>query len=197
MGTRNLTAVYVDGEYKIAQYGQWDGYPEGQGLTALGFARDGMNEKLFREMLNEVRFLSAEEANAIYHKYGGSDHDIELSKYDVLKRENPGLSRDLGAKILYEVQAGRAKYLYNNIVFAADGLWCEWAYVIDLDKRTFEVFSGCSQAKLKPGERFYEFHDKEDGDYGGIHLVNAWNLDALPSDQDFLWAFGINRAEEI
>lgn len=31
MGTRNLTAVYIDGEYKVAQYGQWDGYPEGPG----------------------------------------------------------------------------------------------------------------------------------------------------------------------
>ena len=39
MGTRHLTAVHVDGEYKIAQYGQWDGYPEGQGMTALTFAR--------------------------------------------------------------------------------------------------------------------------------------------------------------
>lgn len=35
MGTRNLTAVYLDGQYKVAQYGQWDGYPEGQGITAL------------------------------------------------------------------------------------------------------------------------------------------------------------------
>lgn len=31
MGTRNLTAVYLDGEYKIAQYGQWDGYPKDKG----------------------------------------------------------------------------------------------------------------------------------------------------------------------
>lgn len=23
MGTRNLTAVYLDGQYKVAQYGQW------------------------------------------------------------------------------------------------------------------------------------------------------------------------------
>lgn len=26
MGTRNLTVVYIDGKYKVAQYGQWDGY---------------------------------------------------------------------------------------------------------------------------------------------------------------------------
>ena len=28
MGTRNLTVVYLDGQYKVAQYGQWDGYPK-------------------------------------------------------------------------------------------------------------------------------------------------------------------------
>lgn len=42
MGTRNLTAVYLDGQYKVAQYGQWDGYPEGQGITVLTFLRDKM-----------------------------------------------------------------------------------------------------------------------------------------------------------
>jgi hypothetical protein len=31
MGTRNLIAVFFDGEYRVAQYSQWDGYPEGQG----------------------------------------------------------------------------------------------------------------------------------------------------------------------
>lgn len=33
MGTRNPTAVVLDGEYKLAQYGQWDGFPSGQGLV--------------------------------------------------------------------------------------------------------------------------------------------------------------------
>ena len=28
MGTRHIIAVYVNGEYKIAQHGQFDGYPE-------------------------------------------------------------------------------------------------------------------------------------------------------------------------
>lgn len=42
MGTRNLTAVYLDGQYKVAQYGQWDGYPEGQGNgTHLPSGQDG------------------------------------------------------------------------------------------------------------------------------------------------------------
>jgi hypothetical protein len=37
MGTRNLTMVISKGEYKIAQYGQWDGYPSGQGSVVLNF----------------------------------------------------------------------------------------------------------------------------------------------------------------
>lgn len=40
MGTRNLTMVKYNGEIKVAQYGQYDGYPSGQGLTALRLCRD-------------------------------------------------------------------------------------------------------------------------------------------------------------
>ena len=42
MGTRNLTLVKdKEGKTKVAQYGQWDGYPEGQGSTILNFIKIG------------------------------------------------------------------------------------------------------------------------------------------------------------
>ena len=37
MGTRHLIAVMADGKYQVAQYGQWDGYPSGQGVSVLTF----------------------------------------------------------------------------------------------------------------------------------------------------------------
>lgn len=37
MGTRHLIEVVVDGQIKVAQYGQWDGYPSGQGVDVLKF----------------------------------------------------------------------------------------------------------------------------------------------------------------
>ena len=40
MGTRHLIAVHKDGKYPIAQYGQWDGYPTGQGVRVLAFCQD-------------------------------------------------------------------------------------------------------------------------------------------------------------
>jgi len=57
MGTLNLTAVMMDGEYKIAQYGQWDGYPEGQGKTILEFLNGNGNIERLKTALAKVRFL--------------------------------------------------------------------------------------------------------------------------------------------
>lgn len=39
MGTRGLTQVILDGEYKISQYGQWDHYPSVAGVKVLDFLR--------------------------------------------------------------------------------------------------------------------------------------------------------------
>ena len=192
MGTRNLTAVYVDGEYRIAQYGQWDGYPEGQGLTCLGFVRDDMDEKLFRQRLKETRFMSYEEIRDIYVQ-GGADENGFISIADAKRIEHkyPGLDRDHGAAIMSLVQSGKVKELQNSIEFAADGLFCEWAYVIDLDKRTLEVYRGFSTEPQKPDERFYFLRDKEEKDnpYGCIHLLKSWSLDNLPSDDEFIAEF--------
>ena len=33
MGTRHITAVVSEGQFVVAQYGQWDGYPTGQEMT--------------------------------------------------------------------------------------------------------------------------------------------------------------------
>ena len=45
MGTRNVTMVIHKGETKVAQYGQWDGTPDGQGVTILGFLSEEGNIK--------------------------------------------------------------------------------------------------------------------------------------------------------
>ena len=50
MGTRNLTIVHSNGEYKVAQYGQWDGYPEGLGIQLLKYLKE-INMLLFRGKL--------------------------------------------------------------------------------------------------------------------------------------------------
>jgi hypothetical protein len=169
MGTRNLTAVYLDGEPRIAQYGQWDGYPSGQGATVLAFLSK-MDRPKFEAALRASHWLTDEEIAAInagdWHKTHGY------------------LSRDTGAKILGVVHESGGLGLVNRLDFAADSLFCEWAYVIDLDSNVLEVYKGFNTAPVPAGERFANLpKEKPDAEYFPIRLAKAYPLDALPTTE--------------
>ena len=197
MGTRHLIAVQIDGQYPIAQYGQWDGYPDGQGLTVLYFLRDELRRgdliakaKAAPEMTQEMRSAKLRELG-----HDGSEYvsDAVATKYYNLY---PQLSRDVGGKILAMVQNGdMGAPLCREITFAGESLFCEWAWVVDLDKNTFEAFKGFNKEPLDPGERFASipFHERArsaDGkQYYQVRHVKTWSLDALPTDEEFLAAF--------
>jgi hypothetical protein len=65
MGTRNLVAVINNKTPVIAQYGQWDGYPSGQGRTALAFCTEHLStpqgREAFKEKLALCRWVTEEE----------------------------------------------------------------------------------------------------------------------------------------
>ena len=52
MGTRHLILVWYKGKWQIAQYGQWDGYPEGQGSTVLKFLTNRDKEEELAKRLD-------------------------------------------------------------------------------------------------------------------------------------------------
>ena len=188
MGTRNLTAVFVDGEYKVAQYGQWDGYPEGQGMTCLTFARNFLVNKADREAfadkLRACSWITQEEIDNINNQIRSDG----IKKWALIW---PELSRDTGAEILELVaKSENGLKLQNNIEFAADSLFCEWAWVIDLDAGTFEGYRGFNQTTdLTPEDRFYFLVAKQKGEYNAITLAAKWSLDDLPDKDTFLAAF--------
>lgn len=192
MGTRNLTIVYLDGEYKVAQYGQWDGYPEGQGMTALRFLREEMDEEKFKLAVRNSSFIDPEDLRSIYEKYGaGSDGLITLSDADRMKKDYPEFSRDTGADILSIIQSRKNSVrLTNDIGFAADSLFCEWAWLIDFDRGTFECYRGFNDhTPLTPNDRFYFLKSEERDGYHCIRMIREWELSNLPSDEEFLDSF--------
>lgn len=187
MGTRNLTAVMKDGEYKIAQYGQWDGYPNGQGITALTFLRD-TNLDEFKAKLDNLSFYTEKEYQQIIDEHTdngsvamGSDHDKWWQSHMAQT------SRDRGAEILNLVMNHGATKLKNSIGFAGDSLFCEWAYIVDFDKGTFEVFQGFNKTPIKEG-RFVSGDDslEKEADYEPIQLKKTYQLSSLPTDEQFL-----------
>lgn len=201
MGTRNLTAVQSDGKYKVGQYCQWDGYPSGQGITILTALR-ALTPSAFKQKVDALKQLTADEVHECWKACGADDSGwVGMDVSDKFKEKYPQLHRDFGGKIIEAIDSGAVTEVYSDVSFAGDGLFCEWAYVIDLDKNTFEVYSGFGKGTLKRGGRFNSLKrrkTKRDPDpYNPVSMVISWPLDALPTDEEFLALEKCEDEEEV
>lgn len=193
MGTRHLIAVQKDNEYKVAQYGQWDGYLDGQGRDILEFISIPENLQRLKKALSKVRFIDDKKDKKFldsYNKNAPSWSNEPDNRTEEQKRWfNLYMTRDLGAKILKNIVESEDKeiILRNSISFTGDSLFCEYAYVIDFDKNTFEIYIGFNKTTISKDERFFgmEKEEKSDG-YSPVSLWKSYPLDNLPTVQDLL-----------
>jgi hypothetical protein len=189
MGTRGLTVVIMDGKHRIAQYGQWDHYPTGQGATAMQFCRKHLSteegREKFRKAVNRTEFADQERLDKLLKRIGISGEWMSMEQAERFKTKYPALSRDAGAKVLDLVLGGK-KLLRDSIDFAAESLFCEWAYVIDLDACKLEVYEGFQKAPHKRG-RFADMDVSEKpvvGDkYYPVALIASFDFDKIPKTE--------------
>ena len=164
MGTRNLTVVKDKaGTNRIAQYGQWDGYPSYSGIQALEFLRDKDWQSLLQAKLDIVQFVGDEEVDTLYKQYESTDWENKdfLNAY-------PGLHRDTGIKILEVVANAIAPIkTVDNTEFANDSLFCEGIYEVDFSTNKFTS----------------NYND----------IVSMYDLDNLPTDEEYLKAMGVEQ----
>lgn len=161
MGTRGLIVVYdKSGDLKVAQYGQWDHYPSGQGVDVLAAIPqinvDGCSWATDADL--EAAWVEA-------GKKPGEDW-VTFDVSNRLEELYPQFSRNTGAKVLL-LPPGKRQ---NSIEFGEDGLFCEWAWVVDFQMRTFRGYAG----------------GYVDGESSPLA---SWPLDALPTREDFLAEF--------
>lgn len=174
MGTRHLIAVVIDGAFKIAQYGQWDGYPEGQGRSILAFLRQA-NLETFKTKVRGCHWLNKAETEAVNDTPNWS-------------KVFPQLSRDAGAEILSLVASSEAGLgLINTSKFGGDSLFCEWGYVIDLDAGKLEVYRGFNHEPTAADSRFPSGATwlEHTAGYEPIRLIKRFELTGLPDDDAF------------
>lgn len=173
MGTRSLIVVYdQQGKHRIAQYSQWDGYPAGQGKTVLEFLKDEGAVRMLRNYrLDGCRFLTEAEIEKINLEKNPLEH-------------RPQLSRNIGADILHLAATVDKLALVDSIQFAADSLFCEWAYVISFKDNVFEVYKGFN--KLEPEGRFKDFKTEDDSEYRPVTLIKTYDIGNLPSLGQFV-----------
>ena len=183
MGTRNLTMVQFNNEIKVAQYGQWDGYPSGQGATILMFCSNGANLEKLKLKLEKVRFFKEEKEIEQFNKKLAEKDAHAHWLYDNYNH------RDICGKILEKIVESEEEeiILENDYNFGYDGLFCEWAYCVNLDTNKLEVYCGCSKRPLGKKQRFYKENQKPD-EYGyhAIRMIKQFDLNNLPSLEEFV-----------
>jgi hypothetical protein len=161
MGTRHFIGVKQNGEFKVAQYGQWDGYPSGQGADILKFL-NSVNLTAFAEKVSKCVFIDGDNIRQKYIAVGRDPEDnspfVSMEISNKFAEAYPQLSRDTGAKVLTMVmEAEDGLELCDSSDFLEDGLFCEYAYIIDLDEQKLLCYSA-----------------------GNEHKWGEYHLDALP-----------------
>lgn len=169
MGTRGLTLVSDrEGHFRIAQYGQWDHYPSGQGATVLEFARDKEKLACLELSLPKCYWLNQEELEAITRNYANEDGWMSIEEGERFSADWPTLTRDTGAGILEIVaNASDRVPLWDDSLFASDTVWCEGIYHINFGT--------------------WKLH----ANYNDVEV--SFDLDNLPTVEEFLNAFAIEE----
>lgn len=171
MGTRSLTMVINhEGEKKVAQYGQWHGYPSGVGAYILKFLKDKMLFEKLKANLSKTRFTDPEGVD----KEFAENYTKKLSEWhnetDDIVKEHKRLfytyfTRDLAGKILENIanSSDSEIMLFDLEDTAKDDGLVEYSYVINLQENTFGIYSHIDEEPWK-----------------------VYNLDELPEEDVFI-----------
>jgi len=189
MGTRGAIGFRIDGVDKLT-YNHFDSYPQGLGVDILSQAQElyAAGPESLRAAARNIKMLNSDgvtkevvEATRAYHNMGVS----EQSEEDLycLFREAQG---DLPAYL-------NLGYMPGNNNFILDSLFCEWAYILDLDDDMLEVYRGF-QKVADPDNRYGQ---GEQSGYFPCKLILSFPLEDIHTvtEDDFLAA--CNPQEEI
>lgn len=202
MGTRGLVGFVVGGEVK-ASYNHFDSYPSGTGIEVLHWLREHKDDRGLDERAAAIDLIEDEEsAPTPEHlqtaaKYadpsvGGPMTNTEVTTYYQLLRHAQG-------SLQAYLELG---FMVDSRGFADDSLFCEWAYLVNLDDRVLEVYRGFQNEDHRKGR----FGRNTDEDWAlenewwrterqmenptsrryPIALLTTYPLDDLPSDEDFV-----------
>lgn len=168
MGTRSLICIWYKGRFVVAQYCRWDGYLEGQGERILRFLLVPGNIERLKKGLTRITPVDDQTVHNILNEHGYSTfkNNKKVCKcgsalaFDESPKCFPStLNRDTGAKVLEIIAAARPDDyipIHLQLEFAADGLFCEYCYCVDLDAEVFEVFGGATAIPTSTGNEKIE-----------------------------------------
>lgn len=230
MGTRGVIG-FVRNEREAIAYNHFDSYPSQLGKRVVEFltlklAKPNGLQELEQEVdalgivddqtspATREQILALREVSNFYVSQftatGPQRKDVSKTSPDGLPDENVewyNLLRDTQGDPEMILAYG---YIEDSRAFPLDGLFCEWGYIIDLDKRVLEVYKGYRQGVPKQGrwagrptaednQASYDGHVEwckkngrdpwlvlETPKYGAIELIATYSFSDLPSADELV-----------
>lgn len=168
MGTRGAYGFRIDGADKLS-YNHFDSYPDALGDDVAAFIQNHTDDEL-RRFAKAIRLVP--------------DSDKNYSRLRPYQGDLEALLRDG----VFEMVDARE--------FPKDSLWCEWAYIINLDDGVLEVCKGFNKEKDAQHPRYaVDAPNEIFGDnYYGVRLLAAIPLSVIRATSslvDLLQSLGV------
>jgi len=181
MGTRGAYGFRINGKDKIT-YNHYDSYPSYLGSSILGFIEETPIEdmKSIAEKITLIINQDAAPSEQDISRYKDF-MDLEVSKqsekdwYCLLRKAQGNLNIYKNPSFLHMI---------DNHDFLLDSLFCEWAYIINLDEKALEIYTGFNKNRHAKGRYASGKDPQSDKDYYGVALVVSIPLSALKEDKE-------------
>ena len=152
MSSSGMIAIVQGGEFRLAQHCQYDSTLRGHGHAILGFLQACDIER-FRKICERLVPVTEDGVRELDRKMGldpdrGSTTEAD---YDLWMRRFPETHFATGSQILYMLYYQRTRRASVTPRFAGDGLFCEWAFVIDFDRNSYDLYVGGVTWAIKRG----------------------------------------------
>lgn len=177
MSTRGAIGFTKNGKHKVT-YNHSDSYPTWLGNEVLDYLRGKSMEQLNADF-QKITLVSSrdtateEHIDRCLHLANTGVGNQKLTDYYCLLRDAQG-QLDLYAEV---------GLMTDDASFLFDSLFCEWAYLVNLDNATLEVYKGFQKSRPLGRYSDYEPEKKENmNTYYAVSLVAVYSLRDLPKE---------------
>lgn len=172
MGTRGALGFYKDGTEKVA-YNHYDSYPSGLGSDTLKFCKDTTIKEM-EETFNKIVLVDEQsEPTNEQIKECKEYYDSSVSS----KSEKDWYCLLRHAQGTLEPYKNGLKYMIDSKEFLTNSLFCEYAYIINLDTEMLEFYIGFNKDPKANGR--YADKATDNQGYCGVALKKEFPLESI------------------
>lgn len=178
MGTRGAFGFKINNEYKIS-YNHYDSYISGLGISIvkqlINIKKKNQLDEL-KERVKKIKLVNesippTKEDQIKYRKFlnsnvGGRSGSVEW--YQLLRETQ-------GDFLLDAILKDNLEHMLDSKDFLYDSLFCEYAYIINFDDNTFNVYVGFQKEPFDENE----FGTKSNENYYPVKLVYKEDLSKI------------------